>query len=363
MDRVKVWRWPVRLFHWMLVLSVTVAAATGFLLGPPWLALHLAGGVAAVALVLARLAWGLAGDGAARFSSFVAGPRAAREHLRGGARHLGHNPLGGWMVLALIAVVLALGLSGAVVLGGTLKTGPLAFLSFDAGRALAEVHEVLAIGFLVLVGLHLAGVAVESWRGRENLARSMVTGWKDRRAGDHPLPATAARPGLALGVIAAVALAAGGLGAALAQRPVTGAPVAAGDELAACADCHMAYPPSLLPAASWRAMMATLDDHFGEDARLPEPERAAVEAFLAAHAAETADSKPANLFRRVSDAEPGRISATPAWRRIHDDLPEALFTAKPIGSRANCAACHRDAATGWFTPTRIRIPTSEGESD
>lgn len=362
MEKIRVWRLPVRAFHWGLVVAVTGAAITGFLLGSPWLTLHLVGGTAALALVLARIVWGLTGDGPARFSSFVTGPRAALLHLRGGVRHLGHNPLGGWMVLALMAAVLALGLSGAVALGGTLKTGPLAFLAFDTGRTAQELHEVLAIGLLVLVGLHLAGVGVESLRSRENLARSMVTGWKVRRAEDHPLPSAIARPGLALTLSALVALIAGGLGVALARLPAAGAPVAAGDALAACADCHMAYPPSLLPAGSWHDMMTTLSDHFGEDASLPEAERVAVEAYLVAHSAETADTKPAHLFRRMAQDAPGRISATPAWRRIHDDLPDTLFDARPIGSRANCAACHQDAATGWFTPTRIRIPAIEGET-
>ncbi|WP_245941520.1 cytochrome b/b6 domain-containing protein [Cereibacter changlensis] len=85
------------------------------------------------------------------------------------------------MVFGLIGCMLVICVSGLVVLGGIFKTGPLAFWSFDAGLTGREVHEAAAWAVVGLVSLHLAGVAFESRRSGENLARSMLTGRKEAR--------------------------------------------------------------------------------------------------------------------------------------------------------------------------------------
>lgn len=356
---VRVWDIWVRLFHWNLVAVVATAAATGFLGGALWLRLHITAGLAAGALVLARIVWGLFGSTHARFVDFLPSPRTVLAHLRGGGhRHLGHNPLGALMVLALFAFVLALAVTGIGLLGGLLRVGPLApDLGTAAGFALRGWHETLAIALLILVALHLAGVAFESRRAHENLARSMVTGTKPRREGDVP-----ARPARTRGLAALVtiALAGGGLALANAQltdRPVPGLPTAeilpiVADE---CGACHMVYPPALLPAASWAAITATLDNHFGEDASLGDAATAEIGAWLAANAADTVDTKPARLFARAP-AEPVAITELAAWKRLHADLPDAVFAARPVGARSNCIACHADAETGRFSPFAISIP-------
>ena len=354
-----VWDIWVRLFHWLLVLSVSLAAATGFFAAAPWLRWHIAGGLAAAALVLMRIVWGFLGSPHARFADCLPTPGAVIAHLRGGGhRHLGHNPLGALMVLALLAGVLALALTGLGLLGGLLRTGPLApDLGTDAGFALREFHEVLALGLLALVALHLAGVAFESARSRENLARSMVTGAKPRRAGDVPVRPAPVRGLAALGVIAVVGAGLAGANAALSVRPVAGLPTAEILPVVAeeCGACHMVYSPSLLPAAAWDGIAATLDDHFGEDASLDDETTAEIAAWLTANAAETVDTLPARLFARAPDAAQG-ITDRPAWQRIHADLPDALFASRPVTSRSNCAACHGDAETGRFSPFAISIP-------
>ncbi|MDT8858388.1 cytochrome b/b6 domain-containing protein [Paracoccaceae bacterium Fryx2] len=357
---VMVWDVWVRLFHWTLVPAIAAAAATGFLGGALWLRLHIASGVAAAALVLARIVWGFLGTTHARFADFV--PRRAEvvAHLRGGAqaRHLGHNPLGALMVLAVLAAVPVLGLSGLALLGGTLKSGPLAGLSYGAGALLGAVHEPLAIGHLVLVGLHLAGVAFESRRSRENLARAMLDGLKPARPGDH---AARARPGH--GLVALILVGALGCGlyaanAGLSARAVPGLPVAVLDPVyqAECAACHMAYHPSLLTAASWTAMMAALADHFGENASLDAATTAQITAWLAAHAAETADTKAAHLLSGGGPDAPFTLTEARFWKHRHAGIPDAVFAGRAVGGRSNCAACHADAARGLFSPFALSLP-------
>jgi cytochrome b len=357
----QVWDLFVRVFHWSLVLTVSFAALSGFLGEARILFWHVTGGLIAAGLVLARIVWGFLGPTHARFSDFVAGPAKTIAHLRsrGTARHLGHNPLGALMVLALIALVLALAATGLAVLGGVVKAGPLApSVSYAQGAALLGLHEALAFGLVALVLLHLGGVVFESRRSRENLARSMLTGTKARRAADHPGRSIAPRPLVAVAVMAALAaLLIAGV-ASQAARPVPGLPDAMIDPVYAdaCTECHMAYHPSLLPAASWQGVMATLDDHFGENASLDAATAAAVTGWLTANAAETADTAVAHRLALTVTAAPFNLTDARFWKRTHHDLPDALFASRAVAARSNCAACHQDAEQGLFSPFAISIP-------
>ena len=267
--------------------------------------------------------------------------------------------VGGAMILALFAVVVAVTGTGVVVLGGVLKSGPLAFAtSFATGWDARAIHKLLAIGLLVLIALHVAGAAFESWRTRENLVRAMVDGRKEVRPGDHATRTTAIRPVLTVAIAITLFAASGAIVSVLAARPPLGAPTAALDPTykAECAACHIAYHPSLLPRASWVALMAGLDDHFGENASLDPETRRHIASYLAANAAEVYDTKPANRLRRIDPEKPFTITATLFWTRTHGDVPKAVFASKAVGGRGNCEACHGDAAQGRFYPGAIGIP-------
>ncbi|GAB4355202.1 MAG: cytochrome b/b6 domain-containing protein [Kiloniellaceae bacterium] len=166
---VRVWDPLVRVFHWSLVLSFAVA----WISADEWDDLHIWAGYAAAALIAFRLVWGLIGPRYARFSQFVRSPRAVAAYLKDllagrEARYLGHNPAGGAMILLLIVSLAALCLTGWMY---TLD-------AFWGEEWVEEAHEVLANLLLVLVGLHLAGVALASLKHHENLVRAMVTGRK-----------------------------------------------------------------------------------------------------------------------------------------------------------------------------------------
>ncbi|WP_101341634.1 diheme cytochrome c [Cereibacter azotoformans] len=112
-----------------------------------------------------------------------------------------------------------------------------------------------------------------------------------------------------------------------------------------CSACHMAYPAALLPARSWRALMADLPNHFGEDASLDDRIRADIEAYLVANAADSAGGR---ALRGVGATDtPLRISELPWFKREHSDevTPRMLEKAR---SMANCAACHTGAERGSF---------------
>ncbi len=359
---VPVWDLGVRLFHWSLALAVAAALGLGFLGPKRLLDWHVLAGYAAAALVLFRLVWGVVGTTFARFSSFPPSLSAVRAHLAGKqAAAYGHNPLGALMVYALLAIVLALVVSGIVTLGGALRQGPLsALVAYADGRTAGEVHEWLAWAIAGLVALHIGGVLFESRRERENLARSMLTGRKRPRR--DATPDISARPAAALAALALAGIAIAGAWTWASRLPNRFIPAAPLPEWAAeCGDCHTAHHPSLLPAARWSAIMAGLDDHFGEDASLDAPTAGRIGAWLVANAAERHDTMASNAFRLADAAEPLRITATARWRRIHRDIPAETFRRSGIGAAANCAACHGDAATGLFAPQQISIPDPRKE--
>ena len=166
-DAVKVWDPALRLFHWSLAGSFALAWVSA----ESWQDLHLWAGYAAAALIAFRLLWGFVGPRHARFSDFLRGPAAVRGYLadmlRGRERrYLGHNPAGGAMILALIATMAAVSLTGWLMTLG----GP--------GEALEGLHEGAATLVLVLVLAHLAGVIFASLSHGENLVKAMITGRK-----------------------------------------------------------------------------------------------------------------------------------------------------------------------------------------
>ena len=362
--QILVWDRAVRIFHWLLAGTVAGALLTGLCGGTTAIDLHVILGTLIALLLTFRMIWGFTGSTYARFSSFAPTPVSVLRHtgelLRGGApQHLGHNPIGSAMILALLAALAAIIGTGVVVLGGVVKEGPLSpFLSFTAAVEVKEVHELLAFLLIGLVGLHLAGILAESWRTHQNLVHSMVTGRKPARSGT--VEAAAARPRPMYAAIAFIGLAAcaGGAIAYLSLLPAFGVPDKPLDTAYTkeCGSCHSAHHPSVAPAATWTAIMTGLDSHFGENASLDAAFTARLSAYLADNAAEKWDTWPANRLRAASEQNPLRITDTRGWKRLHRGLPDEVFKSRAVGGKLNCSKCHRDAETGRFAPRAIAIP-------
>lgn len=179
---VLVWDAPTRLFHWTLVLLVAVAWVTGEGEGSLFTVHKLAGFGVAVLLIF-RVIWGFAGSRHSRFADFVRPWPEVVAHIKGmlslrPARTLGHNPLGGWMSVLLLLMLAAQVTTGLFASHDGLG-GPLAgAVSAGTAHALAKLHEGLSGALLGLIGLHVAGVLVESLLIRDNLVRAMITGRK-----------------------------------------------------------------------------------------------------------------------------------------------------------------------------------------
>lgn len=126
-----------------------------------------------------------------------------------------------------------------------------------------------------------------------------------------------------------------------------------------CASCHMPYQPGLLPARSWEKLMASLADHFGDNAELAPEDQKAITAFLTTHAADRSRAKRSRKI--AASLRPGeaplRISETPYIRSKHDELPSRLITGNPkVKSLAQCNACHTRAERGSYNDAYVDIP-------
>lgn len=208
--KVKVWDGAVRLFHWALGLAVLGAFLTSE--EDEWLPTHMRVGVVVLGLVIFRVAWGLWGSRHARFSDFVRTPRQvlayARGYVRGRVdRHLGHNPLGGAMVVAFLIVLVGLAGTGILLSLGPDWDGALSgVITRRASKGIEEVHEALSGALLVMIGAHVAGVLLSSVLERQNLVLGMITGRKRAESEGAMEPG---RTGLALRLTVAILIAAG----------------------------------------------------------------------------------------------------------------------------------------------------------
>ena len=166
---VRVWDLLVRVCHWTLVTAVVL----GWLTQKGWGLWHEAVGYAALAVLAVRIAWGWLGPREARFAGFVRSTAATRRYAmqilaRREPRYLGHNPLGGWMIVALLINVTL------VCLSGWLFTTD----RYWGVEWVEDLHEALSDSLLALVAMHLCGVAYTSWHHGENLVAAMIHGRK-----------------------------------------------------------------------------------------------------------------------------------------------------------------------------------------
>jgi cytochrome b len=173
--KVLVWDAPVRVFHWLMVLSFAGAYLTAE--SERWRLVHVTLGYTVAGLVAFRIVWGLVGTRHARFASFVRGPAAVVSYLRGMVQgrpehHAGHNPAGALAIIAL------LGLAGAVTAAGWASYNEV------GGEWVKDLHEGAANLMLSVVGLHVAGVLIASWIERGNLIGAMFTGRKPAHPDD-----------------------------------------------------------------------------------------------------------------------------------------------------------------------------------
>ncbi|MGD2172228.1 MAG: cytochrome b/b6 domain-containing protein [Gammaproteobacteria bacterium] len=361
-----VWDLPVRIFHWSLVILLVAAWFTGE--GDRWLDIHVFAGYAILGLILFRVLWGFRGTHYARFRQFSYSLARGREYLldtlQGKATtYVGHNPAGSWAIYLLLGGVFLTAVSGFFVFGAEEGHGPAGPLASGLLGWLAKnIHNGLAWLLLAVAAVHIGGVVFESFRLGEKLIPGMITGRKQVPAGTPGVPA---RKGVAVALLLLLGgyfLSAGiGLvpGKEAFREQFTGEPLAMSETWQEeCGACHLAYNPVLLPSRSWRELLNQQHDHFGEDLYLADSTLQELRDYATANSADRGITEASRkITASLNPAEtPLRITDTRYWRYKHENIAPAIWQQSNVNGKAQCSACHSDAAEGWFEDARMKIP-------
>jgi len=203
-----VWDLPVRVTHWALVLAVAGCWATHYA-GIEWFPWHRRLGYVVLVLVAFRIVWGVAGTRHARFASFLRGPRAMLDYLRGrSGAPVGHNPLGALSVLALLVLMLLQATAGLFANDEIMNKGPFyGWIAPELSNRITTLHRASSDWLLVLIGLHVAAVAWYAYTGGWSLVRAMVTGRKPAAAVPAAEEIGSSRTPLAVAIVLVIAMA------------------------------------------------------------------------------------------------------------------------------------------------------------
>ena len=124
-----------------------------------------------------------------------------------------------------------------------------------------------------------------------------------------------------------------------------------------CSVCHFAYQPGLLPSDSWRKILESPVDHFGETLDLDADAREEIYVYLTSNAANTSSSKLSQkIMRCLGGQTPLRITDIPYIRKEHHEIGQGVVNRPSVGSLSNCIACHRNADRGIYDDDRVSIP-------
>jgi cytochrome b len=190
---IPVWDLPTRLFHWLLVILVAVSFTTGNI-GGNAMQYHEWSGFAILILLGFRITWGFAGSRTSRFSDFIKGPAAVWRYtttlVRGKSEsYLGHNPLGGWSVLAMLLALLIQAATGLFANDDIITEGPLyLWVSKAVSDWLTGIHRMNRYLIMLLAAMHVSAVLFYLWGKHENLIKPMISGVKHRPGGETPPP-------------------------------------------------------------------------------------------------------------------------------------------------------------------------------
>lgn len=383
--KIKVWDIPTRVFHWMLVVVFIAAFLTSE--NESRLDFHTIAGYLALGLVFFRVLWGFAGNRYARFADFVRGWPEIRSFISAALRHrrpprvLGHNPLVGWVVLGMLGVTFVIALTGIITYSGEENLGVFAGLfTFKTAIYAHTVHELAADLVIIMIIVHVCAALIHDFVFRENIILSMITGVKED---DESLSERTSRMAQGEGrsvftlIVWSIVAVMGGI--ALVYLPPAGktdflrlqpprviddkgfASMVMPNDVweAECAtSCHNGFNPTLLPADSWRRVMAGLDDHFGDKIELDaETENEILDYLISASAERSATEASKKLLHSIgAGAPPLRITEIPYWKKKHSGIAQKVYARKSVVSQSNCIACHPGSDKGSFEDRDISIP-------
>jgi len=212
LQRVYVWEFPVRLFHWVNVLCLFTLAGTGLLIGSPlalmnsgeawanywfgWLRfIHFTAAYLLLANLLFRLYWAWAGNSYARWNEYlpVTG-RAWRDLVKTlrvyfwidrwtQSANAGHNRLQGltYLILALLTLFMVFtgfGMYSAMSAAWIPKLFAWVVPLMGGDLVVRRWHHMALWVFVVFLVIHIYMSSLEDRQDRQGTVSSIITGWK-----------------------------------------------------------------------------------------------------------------------------------------------------------------------------------------
>lgn len=367
----KVYVWPlcIRTFHWLYALSFFLAFATIWF--ENLLTFHVAFGMVFFILAFFRVVWGFIGPLYSNFRCFD----FQGDHLINYILHLfgqkektpGHNPASSWGAIVMLVLGFLLGVSGIALYGIQEGRGIASFLNRSIYYEMDQVfstHFWIAYAMLAVVVIHIWGVVFEHLYHHTGIIWSMFTGYKYQTEGidvrlDRKQNLFAAFfLLLSVGIYFYVVEVPENALTKSCYKPIDYEkehPVLALE----CGDCHIVFPAYLLPAHSWRLIMKTPEDHFGDELDLDEEDAETIREYLVSHSAEHSSREAAFKILESLKEKEGHVYSivhTPYWKKTHKRIPSKVFKKKAIDTKYSCDACHPDIVKGSIDDDKIRIP-------
>ncbi len=199
---LKVWDIPTRIYHWVQGILFIGLAFSGFgVFGSE--TLHERFGVVLAILVLWRIGWGFIGSDTSQFKNFAPSINTLRNYIKGNEQqHIGHNPLGGLMVLLILTLLFSQALSGIAI--SELVDSKVLF-ERQTITFLKSAHEINALALIVVITMHIFAIVLYKLNGKP-LLMAMITGYKKSKITAIPLDLSSIRKACGLLVISTIAI-------------------------------------------------------------------------------------------------------------------------------------------------------------
>jgi len=133
-----------------------------------------------------------------------------------------------------------------------------------------------------------------------------------------------------------------------------------------CGSCHFPYQAGWLPERSWRKLMGSLGNHFGDNAEINPANREAVTSYLASRAADHSSNERSKEIMSMIKPGDTPISLTKVLYvgGIHGGFLDRSFEGKPEAKTlAQCPLCHQKAHRGWFAAVTYTISDKSFRSE
>ena len=174
-----VWEWPLRLWHWAVAISVTIALLTGLVRQLDYFSVHRIAGISVVALIVFRLLWGVFGGTYARFKNYWTTPTAFIHHFTGKAEPRAHTSPGVLLTLAVLLTLTLQSVAGLFTTDDVFYEGPLVqFADDEIVETATDLHHQVWKFILALIAIHLSAHIVYLCFLRSRIPLSMFTGRK-----------------------------------------------------------------------------------------------------------------------------------------------------------------------------------------